>query len=61
MIDRIVVWALRLRDERGQDLVEYSAIAGLMAVAIVAGLALFTPFINNFFTGLGTWLGNLPP
>jgi Flp pilus assembly pilin Flp len=42
MIDRIVVWALRLKSERGQDIMEYALLGGFIAVAFVVA-ALATP------------------
>ena len=55
MIDRIVVWALRLRSERGQDLIEYAMLGGLIALAIIAvGVLGFSGALNDMFTGIGT-------
>jgi len=50
MIDRIAVWALStrarisnwLREERGQDIMEYALLGGFIAVAFVVA-ALATP------------------
>ena len=58
MIDRIVVWALTLKmrasEERGQDLIEYAMLGGLIALGITAvGLALFSGAIEAMFTGIG--------
>ena len=58
MIDRIVVWALTLRDrarsERGQDVMEYAMLSGLIALAIIAvGVAFFSGALEDMFTGIG--------
>jgi len=59
MIDRIVVWALTLKarasDARGQDVLEYALLGGLIAMAImaVAALEVFTGAISDMFTGIG--------
>ena len=57
MIDRIAVWVLtlkyRLDDERGQDLLEYAMLGGLIVIGILAvGLA-FTGALNNMIKGIG--------
>jgi len=45
MIDRIVVWALtlpyRVREERGQDLVEYALITGGVGLMVIAATVAF--------------------
>ena len=60
MIDRIVVWALTLRErarsERGQDIMEYAIITGAIALALFAAVALFTDDINKWFKDMGDWL-----
>jgi len=66
MIDRIVVWALslkaRARGERGQDIMEYAIITGVIAVALILALAVFTDAFTKFFSDLGAWMGdNLVP
>ena len=58
MIDRIVVWALtlkvRLSSERGQDMIEYAMLGGLIALAIIAvGVLGFKGAITDMFTGIG--------
>jgi Flp pilus assembly pilin Flp len=71
VIDRIVVWALRLRSERGQDIMEYAVLTGTIAVALLAALAIFvgtgtgiggvgTP-LGDFFDRLGSFMDGLLP
>ena len=38
------------RGDAGVTAVEYTLIAALITIAIIAGLALFTPAISNLFT-----------
>lgn len=44
----------RLRDEKGEVSLEYALVGGLMAAAIIAGLAVLTPQLLTWFTGIGT-------
>jgi len=66
MIDRIVVWALTLRErarsERGQDVMEYAVITGTVAVLIVAAILVFSGAASDWFERLGAWFdGNVFP
>jgi Flp pilus assembly pilin Flp len=45
--------ASRLRDERGQDLLEYALLGGLIAAAIVGLLAIFTPYLDDMADNIG--------
>ncbi len=42
-----------VRSERGQDLLEYALLGGLIAAAIVAVLALMTGSLNTMITNIG--------
>jgi Flp pilus assembly pilin Flp len=58
VIDRVVVWALTLKtklgSERGQDMIEYAMLGGLIALAIIAvGVLGFKGAITDMFTGIG--------
>jgi len=61
MIDRIVVWALRLRDERGQDIMEYAILTGGIAIALLAALAYFTGDLQGWFTAMGDFFADISP
>ena len=61
MIDRIVVWALRLRDERGQDIMEYAILTGGIAIALSAALLFFTGKLDGWFTAMGTFFSKITP
>lgn len=43
-----------LRDEQGQDLVEYALAAGLVAVAAVAAMPSLSGVVSNVFTKIGS-------
>ena len=72
MIDRIVVWALTLRErarsEHGQDIMEYAILTGTIAAVLALALAFFvgSPVtgegpLKGFFNDLGVFLGKLAP
>jgi pilus assembly protein Flp/PilA len=42
-----------LRDESGQDLIEYALIAALVALAAISGLTGLSAKINSEFTKIG--------
>lgn len=52
LIIRIALGLKRLKDERGQDLLEYALLGGLIAVAILAAIGIFTGALNDMFTGI---------
>jgi len=54
MIDKLVVFVLSLKaklsSERGQDVIEYAILSGLIALALVAvGVVVFQTGVTNFF------------
>jgi len=61
MIARIVVWALRLKEERGQDLVEYAVLTGSIAILVITGALLFGGAVNLWFSDLVAWFGTIGP
>ena len=44
----------RMSEERGQDLLEYALLGGLIAVALLAFGVLFTPFLATMASGIGS-------
>ena len=50
-----ISWLLsRSRSERGQDLIEYAMLGGLIALAIIAvGVLAFTGALNSMASGIG--------
>jgi len=45
-----------LRDESGQDLIEYGLIIAVMALALIASMNRLTNSIANFFNNVGNSL-----
>lgn len=56
IVIRVQLWASgvlsSLREERGQDLLEYAMIGGLVAIAIFGAIAILTPGVQDLFTGI---------
>jgi pilus assembly protein Flp/PilA len=46
-----------LKDENGQDLIEYALVVALIAFAATAGMGSLATSINVAFTNVGTKLG----
>jgi len=61
MIARIVVWALRMREERGQDLVEYAVLTGSIAILVIAAALVFGGAVSTWFGELKTWFDTIGP
>ncbi len=53
---KLYVKAQLLRDEQGQDLIEYALIAALIALAATAGMKTVATDINSAFTNIGNKL-----
>jgi len=55
LIENLVTWIqARMVREDGQDLIEYSLLSGLIALAIIAvGTATLTGSIDGMMTGIG--------
>ncbi len=51
----------RLAEERGQDLLEYALLGGLIAIGLIVAVTLFAGAFVGFFGGLQTWVASLPP
>ena len=56
MIDRIVVWALTLKvrasSERGQDVLEYAMLGGVIAMAILLIVGAFSGALGAMVAGI---------
>lgn len=49
---------LRLvRNDEGQDLIEYVLIGTLVSIAVVAGAGLLGTNLQNWYNGLAGWVG----
>ena len=53
MITAVSGLRARMSEERGQDLLEYALLGGLIAVALLAFGVLFTPFLATMASGIG--------
>ncbi len=47
-----------VKDEKGQDLVEYGLLVTLIALVCIAGINLLAPAINSTFSNAATKLGS---
>jgi pilus assembly protein Flp/PilA len=47
-----------LRDESGQDLIEYALVAAVLALAAVAGMTTLASNISNAFSAVGSKLSS---
>jgi len=56
MIDSTPRMLVLLRDESGQDLIEYGLILAVMALALIASMNKLTNTIGNFFNQVGNSL-----
>ena len=53
-----VIWNT-LKDEQGQDLVEYAAVIVLVVLALAGGMSTLANGINNAMTSVGTKVNTL--
>jgi pilus assembly protein Flp/PilA len=53
---KLYVKAQALRDNNGQDLIEYALVAALIALAATAGMGTVATDINAAFTSIGSKL-----
>ena len=53
-----VIWNT-LKDEQGQDLVEYAAVIVLVVLALAGGMGTLANGINNAMTSVGTKINTL--
>ena len=56
LLTRIYVKAQILREDHGQDLIEYALVAALIALAATAGMTSVAKAINNAFVSIGSKL-----
>ena len=52
----LYLYARQIRDESGQDLIEYALVAALIALAATAGMSSLASQINTAFSNVGTKL-----
>jgi pilus assembly protein Flp/PilA len=56
MLKRLISAAHRLREDSGQDLIEYALVVALIAFAATAGMSSVAGKINGAFGTIGTTL-----
>jgi len=44
--------SIHIRSERGQDLIEYAMLSGLIALALIGGALVFTGALSSMATGI---------
>jgi pilus assembly protein Flp/PilA len=49
-----------IREEEGQDLIEYSLLCALIAVACIAAMQALAGSVNGLFTSVGVTLATAP-
>ena len=54
LLTKIYVKAQILREDHGQDLIEYALVVALIAFAATAGMGAVATAINNAFGNIGT-------
>jgi Flp pilus assembly pilin Flp len=47
-----------IRDDRGQDLIEYLALGSFVALAALAGASMLGRGINNWLNNVANWAGS---
>jgi pilus assembly protein Flp/PilA len=56
MLIKLYIKAQILREDQGQDLIEYALVVALIALAATAGMRTVATDINTAFTSIGTKL-----
>jgi Flp pilus assembly pilin Flp len=54
------IQALRLNRRKGQAMVEYALLAGLISVVAIAALTLIGQDVSNIYNAIAVALGNVP-
>jgi len=52
------LWRNLLRDDSGQDLIEYALVAAVLALAAVTGMSTLASNISNAFSAVGSKLSS---
>lgn len=48
-----------IRDEQGQDLIEYALLGAFVSLAAATGAAILGTGLNNWYTDIGTTIDNM--
>jgi pilus assembly protein Flp/PilA len=57
---KMYVWAQILREDKGQDLIEYALVVSLIAFAAIVGMNSVAEKIQLMFTQIATAIGEVP-
>jgi len=57
-LTKLYIWAQILKEDHGQDLIEYALIVALIALAATAGMSTLATDINQAFSKIGNKLNN---
>lgn len=60
MLSLLKLFTLMKNNRKGQGMVEYGLIIGLIAVVVIAALTLLGPTIRDLFNDVNTKLNNIP-
>ncbi|NLL95983.1 MAG: Flp family type IVb pilin [Clostridiaceae bacterium] len=60
MLSLLKLFTLMKNNRKGQGMVEYGLIIGLIAVVVIAALTLLGPTIRDLFNDVNTELNNIP-
>lgn len=60
MLSLLKLFTLMKNNRKGQGMVEYGLIIGLIAVVVIAALTLLGPTIRDLFNDVNTELTNIP-
>jgi Flp pilus assembly pilin Flp len=52
------IWKL-VKDEQGQDLVEYAAVIVIVVLGLTAGMRTLASAVNNAMTNVGTYINQV--
>ena len=61
LVVKLMVFKMRLSDERGQDIMEYAILTGGIAIALIVALALFTDALDGWFQAVGDFFTQISP
>ena len=60
MMEMINLMLMKVRDKRGATAIEYGLLAGLIAVAIIAGATVTGTSLGGLFDAVGAKLAGIP-
>jgi pilus assembly protein Flp/PilA len=52
------MFARFIRDDQGQDLIEYLLLGSFIAIVVLAGATALGTQLNNWYNQMGSWVGS---